>query len=118
MENCVHRVDTIVVNKGSEAGDHFAQDNAEREDVTTTIHSLSQQLFRGHVIDSTHQRAGFRFDSKKSLLCTVRGECAFTLRDEFSETEIKNLGVAIAADHQVFWFEVAMNYSDVVSFTK
>src|SRR6476659_6705375 len=54
MQNCVHRVDTIVVNKGSEAGYHFAQDHAKREDVTTAIHSLSQQLFRSHVIDSAH----------------------------------------------------------------
>ena len=105
VKNRMHRVDAIVVHKRRNARQHFAQHNAKRKHVAATIHALAQQLFRRHVVDGSHQRAGLGFDAaNECFLFTVGNEGAFAFGDEFCQTEVENLCVAIATEHQVLGF--------------
>ena len=75
---------------------------------------MAQWLFGGHVIYRPHERSRLGFDPQQRLLVAVDNQGSFALRGEFRETEIQNLGVTVASDHQIFRFEVAMNYAHVV----
>ena len=57
MENCVHRVDAVVVYERRRARQHFAKHYAKREHVAATIDTLAQQLFGRHVIHGAQQCA-------------------------------------------------------------
>ena len=52
--------------------------------------------------------------ANQCLLFTVGDERAFAFGDEFGESEVENLRVAVAAEHQVLGFEIAMNDAELV----
>ena len=56
MQNGVHRVDAISLEKWAFAGEHFANNHAEGKQVASPINSLAKQLFRRHVVHSSKQR--------------------------------------------------------------
>src|SRR5688572_30159455 len=81
---------------------------------------LSSRLLGGEVANCAHDRAGQRFlwqQSSGKFVRTFRIHWLWSL-NEFCQTEIKNLRVAIAGDHDVVRFQIAMNDSRRVGFCK
>ncbi len=115
MKNRVHRVDAIVVYERRGAGQHLAKHDAKRKDIATTIDALAQQLFGRHVVDRPHQRARLSLDSAdQRFLFTVGDQCTFSFGDELCESEVENFREAVATEHQVLGFQIAMNDAELV----
>ena len=79
---------------------------------------MAQQLFGRHVIDRPKQRPGFSLHANQRFLGTIGGQGLLALLHKFREPKIKDLGVAIAPDHQIFRLQVAMHDSDFMGFAE
>src|SRR5215510_2398491 len=118
VEDCMHRIDAMLVSEWRIARQHLEKNNTKREYVTATINALAQELFGRHVVHSAHQSSGFGLHTNQSFLSTVYCELTLPTCNQFGKTEVENLRVAIAADHQIFWFQIAMNDSRIVRTTE
>lgn len=52
--------------------------------------------------------------ANQCLLFAVGDQRPIAFGDEFGETKVENLGVAVAAEHQVLGFKIAMNDAELV----
>src|SRR5678815_1336336 len=113
----MHSIDAILVNKGGGAGEHLSNHYCKRKYIGAMIYPMAQQLFWRHVIYCSEESSRFGFDSpNKSLLFTVRGnQGPVALGYEFGQTKIEDFCVTILAEHEVFWFQIAMNDSKLMS---
>src|SRR6185503_13680392 len=113
----VHRVNVVFVRERALARCHLVYHCAERKDVAAEVNALAEKLLRRHVFDRSKYHAGIRLDLNDGLFRAVSREPALSL-DELRESEIQNLRVAVAADHQVLRLEVAMNDAMLVRLAK
>ena len=113
VQDGVHRVDLVLVDERARARQHLAEDDAEGEDVAAQIDALAEQLLGRHVADRAHDRAGLGVHAERGLRA-VGGEHARAAGGEFRQSEVENLRVAVAADHQVFRLQVAVDDARLV----
>src|SRR5438270_11004746 len=78
---------------------------------------FSARLLRRHVPDSSTDDAGCRLQRRLELGSNFVTSYGLLLRlDQFRQTKIQNLRMAIARDHDVVGFEIAMNNAAGVGF--
>src|SRR5258708_35348770 len=75
--------------------DHFVKDDPERIDVAPVIQGLSPDLFGRGIVNTTDQR--LRYSNLLGPWSSSQGK-------------IHHFDLAPAIKHQVFWFDIAMNY--------
>src|SRR4030095_4689437 len=116
VQDRMHGVYIVFTGKRALARHHFVKDHPEREDVASMINPSAEDLLRGHVIYRSHDSPGlcphvnYRFLSAVYLGLIAAGE--------LGESEVEDLGVSIAADHQVLGFEIAVHNSILVCFSE
>jgi hypothetical protein len=97
--------------KRQESGGHFVEHNTKGKKIAASIQRFPQNLFRRHVGNSAHRRAG-----ACQLFGVLSEDCQrFTLstsdprRGYFREPEIQDFGVAPLGDENVRWLDVPVN---------
>ena len=87
-------------------GEHFVQHGAEREDVRAIADRPPLRLFRRHIGDRADDDTELRRRRSRHRVCgRIRG------RQHFREAEVEHLGLTAIGDHDVGWFDVAMDDS-------
>src|SRR4029077_707285 len=103
--------------EGKNAGGHLVTDDAEREEIRAGIQLLAQNLFRGHIGDSSQCRAGTRemFRGSAERGRNVGQSGGNTRGSNLREAKIENLRVTTLGDEDVGGFYVAMDDAFPVS---
>ena len=96
--------------EGFLAGDHFVQDQTERELVGPGIHLFARRLLGAHVIDRAHDHARFGVMERDRPI----GVFAAYSPGFLSQAEVENLDAPLAGNHYVLRFQVAMSNVDRV----
>ena len=81
-------------------GQHFVEDASKREDVAAVVHRLALGLFRGDIGYRPREMA-----FNRGRQAGIRGARVIVL----GQPEIQNLDPAVAGDHDVIGFQIAMD---------
>src|SRR5215813_12056573 len=92
----------------------FVDNDAQTPDICTRINRQSARLLGRHVGYCSDHKPGRGFVGKLSRLSFAACGLWSYFR-EFCEPEIQNLHVAVAPEHDVVEFDVAMDDSSIVS---
>ena len=87
---------------------HFVEHDAETPDVGARIDRFAARLLGRHVLRCSQNHPRIRLDQSAGYRLGVGllRDCSF---GELCQAKIQNLNVAVAANHYVFRFDVAMN---------
>ena len=83
------------------AGHHLVEHDPEAEDIRGWRDLAAADLFRRHVVEGAHDRAGTRVDLSDGIGTESRAE--------LGQPEIEDFRVAIRPDHHVLGLHVAMD---------
>ena len=87
----------------------FIEHDSKTENIRSRVRPLPAGLFGRHIIGGSHHRTRIRLDMCLRFGFRIGFANARALFDEFCQTKIQNLNDAIAADHNVFRLDVAVN---------
>jgi len=99
LENGVHHLDRRPAPKRRTSLQHGVKNEAEVEDVAAVVGEFAAHLLGSHIPDGAHDQAIVREGRRVGARTEFR---------DFGEAEIEDLGVAVAGDHDVVGFEIAM----------
>src|SRR2546421_134799 len=86
---------------GTPECEHLEQEHAEREDVASRVDVSRSKLLRRRITKRAEHAAHGRRVGR-------------VLSEELGDPEIEDLHVFFADEHQVAWFEIAMNHASTV----
>ena len=102
MKNGRDKIRIGITSEGAAGGEHLVEDAAKTEDVGASVSSLTPSLLRRHVGRRTENNTGAGLEGERSITGGVR-------RGKTSQTEIKDLYLAIRTNKNVVRLNVPVN---------
>src|SRR5215471_13679039 len=92
------------------SADELVENHAQAEEIASAIKFLSANLLWRHVTGRAQKYSGPGFETCRYSRIAGAVICQF-LFSQLRQPKVEHLGVAIGPEHDVFRFDVAVNYS-------